>query len=310
MLALSSGNSCTGSYLCIPMKREQFKEITRLLSTPVGCSPNFCRVLRRHPGVKLEALISIYSQENQYKVIKSHHVHKSKLSRYCRRYLDGEDCLEISASIDFPPCLLMRRMLEHMLQLSKQAVSDVLRNPDTLLTALKSRRVIPSEVITDALSPTFLTRLQHDIGRCAFADTSYSPFSDIARQITGLEFETLLAKKLTECGVPFWTEKELRDQGFYKTPDVRLQIPIAVLDQSSSKFRTVTWIDSKATFGDDRTHTQQLEQQYRTYVNRYGPGLVIYWFGYIEDLNTDVDVLLLDEFPDLNSIRTLPRLVI
>jgi hypothetical protein len=32
----------------------------------------------------------------------------------------GEDLLEIAADVDFPPCLLARRMLEQMLRLSKQ----------------------------------------------------------------------------------------------------------------------------------------------------------------------------------------------
>lgn len=30
---------------------------------------------------------------------------------------------------------------------------------------------------------------------------------------------------------------------------------------------------------------------------RYGPGLVVYWFGYVDDLNNDPQVLLLDDFP-------------
>lgn len=40
----------------------------------------------------------------------------------CRahRYLAGEDLLLICADVDFPPCLMMRRMLEVLLGLSKQ----------------------------------------------------------------------------------------------------------------------------------------------------------------------------------------------
>ena len=38
-----------------------------------------------HARVKLETLISIYSQENQYKVIRSNHVHKNRIVDYWAR---------------------------------------------------------------------------------------------------------------------------------------------------------------------------------------------------------------------------------
>jgi hypothetical protein len=42
---------------------------------------------------------------------------------------------------------------------------------------------------------------------------------------SGMEYELLLAKKLREAGISyFWTESDLRAQGYYKTPDVRLQV--------------------------------------------------------------------------------------
>lgn len=66
------------------------------------------------------------------------------------------------------------------------------------------------------------------------------------------------------------------------------QVPIAVRDPSTGAWRLVSWIDSKATFGDDTTHSRQMEEQYSTYLHRYGPGLVIYWFGCLDDLAVQV----------------------
>jgi hypothetical protein len=50
----------------------------------------------------------------------------------------------------------------------------------------------------------------------------------------------------------------------------------------------------------------QVEEQYSTYVNRYGPGMVVYWFGFVAQLNNDPRWLLLDDFPPLERIVRLP----
>lgn len=55
-----------------------------------------------------------------------------------------------------------------------------------------------------------------------------------------------------------------------------LQVPMSVSVRSTKQgpgaadrsFRIVNWIDSKGTFGDLKTHTKQLDDQYRTYINR------------------------------------------
>ena len=167
------------------------------------------------------------------------------------------------------------------------------------------------------------------------------------------------------------------------------QVPIAV------QGRIVSWIDSKATFGDDKLHRcpgsgsarraaecpyfvrqlpdgrpaqpqqpaypcrpvvlpvypsltclcrrQQAAEQYERYVNRFGPGLVIYWHGFLADLNRvrpedgraaerralarckslltslvfrcppaeqDDNVLLMDRFPTADEILQLPCLLL
>jgi len=61
-------------------------------------------------------------------------------------------------------------------------------------------------------------------------------------------------------------ENDMRKLGYDKTPDIKLEIPIAVKDQ------VVCWVESKASFGTPETHEQYLKDQYYSYLNR----LVIY----------------------------------
>jgi hypothetical protein len=54
---------------------------------------------------------------------------------------------------------------------------------------------------------------------------------------------------------------------------------------------------------------QQVAAQYDKYINRFGPGLVVYWFGFVAELQEESpDLLLLDSFPQPADLVTLPRL--
>jgi hypothetical protein len=48
---------------------------------------------------------------------------------------------------------------------------------------------------------------------------------------------------------------------------VYMQVPIAIKSNHGNA-HVIYWIDSKATFGDHRMHAKQVEEQYRTYINR------------------------------------------
>lgn len=63
-------------------------------------------------------------------------------------------------------------------------------------------------------------------------------------------------------GLPFRDENNLRARGYDKTPDIKLEIPIAV-----NGF-IINWIESKALFADVKTHQQYLKNQYLSYWNR------------------------------------------
>ena len=48
---------------------------------------------------------------------------------------------------------------------------------------------------------------------------------DLTPVNAGVNYESKLQASLAEAGLAFWSEEELRSQGFVKTPDARLQVP-------------------------------------------------------------------------------------
>uniref|UniRef100_A0A8C6F4V8 CDAN1-interacting nuclease 1 n=2 Tax=Odontoceti TaxID=9722 RepID=A0A8C6F4V8_MONMO len=88
-------------------------------------------------------------------------------------------------------------------------------------------------------------------------------------------------------------EDQLRAKGYDKTPDFILQVPVAV------EGHIIHWIESKASFGDECSHHAYLHDQFWSYWNRFGPGLVIYWYGFIQELdcNRERGILLQACFP-------------
>lgn len=110
--------------------------------------------------------------------------------------------------------------------------------------------------------------------------------------------------------MPFLTEEAQRAANFSKTPDIRLIVPI------EAGGKVVYWIDSKACFGDPHTLRTSYQHQFRQYLKLLGPGMVIYWFGFVRGsppLDTgesagsgttknecwlETDLLLLDKFPE------------
>ncbi|XP_063539332.1 CDAN1-interacting nuclease 1 [Cydia strobilella] len=131
-------------------------------------------------------------------------------------------------------------------------------------------------------------------------DNQYGPYADVIKQSIGLEYELRLEKELRLMNITFSDENVLRSRGYDKTPDFKLDVPIAV-----DGF-IVHWVESKALFGDEENHSGYLKDQLMAYWNRFGPGLVIYWFGYLETLDSTPEVnkmfILRTKFPKKESI--------
>lgn len=62
----------------------------------------------------------------------------------------------------------------------------------------------------------------------------------------------------------------MRKLGFDKTPDLKLDVPIAV------DGKVVNWIESKALFADQARHSKYLQEQLWSYWNRYVSGVQLF----------------------------------
>lgn len=189
--------------------------------------------------------------------------------------------------VNFSPYQLSRILLEHLCQVPKKVVSSFVKD-STLILRTKPKK-------TNNAVPLDRKRLQHEFLECVELDEYCSPYVDRIRRTIGLEYEFILQEKLRNLSIPFESEEKLRERGFAKTPDILLRVPFCIAEDAG-RVHVVNWIDSKAMFGDPATH-QGAKSQFRAYCNRFGSGLVLYWFGFVASLNADDDVLLMDRMP-------------
>lgn len=183
----------------------------------------------------------------------------------------------MAAAQGFSPALLARVILEKYLadtspQITRSDVSKLMK--DT----------------TKILDP----RLAHEIYTCVLYDDRNGMISDAFCNSIGFEYEIKLETYLGGRNIAYLTEDKLKVQGYDKTPDVKLELPIAV-----DGF-IINWIESKARFGTPSIHKTHLKEQYLSYWNRFGPGLVIYWFGFVDDIIDPAEkkFIVLDHFPE------------
>lgn len=136
--------------------------------------------------------------------------------------------------------------------------------------------------------------LAANVALCHRLDIHCSPAMDEYRTAIGRQYEERLEAALTALGIPFLNEPAMRRLKYARTPDTILLEPIAI------DGLPIKWIESKAWFGDPTAHASYLRDQYWPYYNRFGPGLVIYWFGYVREpteVHRHQGILVMDAFP-------------
>nr|CAG4648088.1 EOG090X0A0V [Moina brachiata]SVE93143.1 EOG090X0A0V [Moina brachiata] len=247
------------------------------------------------PHVSLDTLKCIVAQDNQRRMKNFHaklttaEAIEEMYHKYLKAVNSGEEpgiLLRISDATGLTPGLTTKSIIERHHQVfekskpARSLVSNLMRN-----TSLIEDRDLAFE--------SYL---------CLLEDDDYGPIADARKQAVGFEFEIRLRRELEELQVSFLHEDHLRARGYDKTPDVKLEIPVAF------DGHVINWIESKALFGDEESHKGYLKEQLFSYWNRFGPGLVLYWFGYVEDLekyHQNRKILIRDKLPkNIISLHT------
>lgn len=238
----------------------------------------------RFPNHSQSTLLSIFSLEYQKRMKRTLVKHQDVVEDYFQRYRSEAKkrpsdpvLLELANEVDLSPSLLARLLVERFLEEQQGSVS--------------SKQVLNSMLKEPSLIPDM--QLAKHVEQCTINDCCYGPLVDCIKHAIGQEHEEILREKLRERNLSFLDENHLRAKGYDKTPDIILEVPIAV------EGHIVHWIESKASFGDEQSHRTYLNEQFWSYWNRFGPGLVIYWYGFISELDCQRDrgILLKDCFP-------------
>lgn len=250
---------------------------------------------------------------------KMNHLRTLMQSNIIDEYNAGVSILNLARRYNFPPAMFSRLLLENVTDLPKKSISNALRNPQKYLSVehlhADMQSFVSNPIILDPFSGKQIhlgkscTRLSIEVQEAINSDPLYGPRFDIERNRIGVEYEIMLARVLKIMGVSFETEEQLRVRGTSRTPDILFSSPVAVkvpkIHSKHSKgfeeikgdtqWKMVCWIDSKALFGDVHTHATVLEQA-ETYIHRFGPGMILYWFGHaprelLGDAHGDVVVI-------------------
>ena len=142
-------------------------------------------------------------------------------------------------------------------------------------------------------------RLQREFREIADRDMVYSPKGMEIQYARGRWGENRLAEWLEYKGFSYKTEKDLRGKSS-KTPDCLLDNPFVF------EGTKIMWIESKAIFGDEFEFRRNVRKQLNQYTEMFGNGIVVYWFGFCDNLVPPNGVFVVDdkffEIPKANDI--------
>jgi len=243
------------------MDTHQYKRLMKRLNS----MDDVKRIAQQSKDLDEELLFVIYTQKvtrdatkHYYRV--KHHIEKKHL----KAWKSGKPLIKIAKEEDFPPTLIAFLLLRAK-GVPRKEFWSMARNPEII----KNKRI------------------KKEMEEVLKNDNIYSPEGSELQRIRGKVGESRLEKWLDSHGISYQTEEDLRGKQA-KTPDALLDKPVLINGWKTH------WIESKAIFGDKVEIKRHIKKQLVPYTDLFGPGIVVYWFGYVNDYKLPKDIRFLD----------------
>jgi hypothetical protein len=223
--------------------------------------------LQKKAGYSKDMLYNILAKKIVRNTLKKFYPIKHKIDFYFRRWNKGESIVKIAHELEFSPILLASFLLQKRGILRTQ-FNDMLRNPDAIQNP----------------------RLKKEIKECVKEDFVYSPWAYEIQKKNGEGGERKIEEWLDKRHITYLTEKDNKQINHHrKTPDILFEKPTMI------EGHKVNWIESKAMFGDDKEVQRHWKRQLEPYLRYFGPGIVIYWYGFIDDIKIHDKIEIVDD---------------
>lgn len=244
------------------MDQEEYERIYRGLRNPGDIQ------VFEEEGYDTRMLETIYTQKVNRGVLRKHPFVKRSSKKMLKEWMAGSTFCQIAKSYRYPPVLTaMMIFMEN--GTCRKTFWEYVRDPDLLDSEETAQE------LREASEKDFVFSLE-GVERAT------------ARGKWG---EGLLWKWLDEQDIEYKTEyderKESKHQGT-KTPDCLLAEP---MNFNGTK---IYWIESKASFGDPAEFKQNCTKQLVPYTQLFGPGVVVYWNGYVDGMECPSNLLVED----------------
>ncbi|KAF5304908.1 hypothetical protein FQR65_LT00792 [Abscondita terminalis] len=241
------------------MEEEVYNKILKTIRNHQGLSKDCLELLNTiFTDISPDALHSIVSNEYQkrmkYFYVKTPQAVEKYYNLYTEAVESGQSpgvIVKMAADTGICPCLIAKLILQKPFLDDSVLNQGVFKISSEVKSYIRDTNLIPNP------------RLAYEVYLCTLYDDLYSPTVEIMKTSVGQEYEIKLQREMARLGLTFRDEEHLRKYGYDKTPDIKLEIPVAI-----NGF-IINWVESKARFADEEIHREYFRSQYASYWNSY-----------------------------------------